>query len=175
MANNFIPENLSKINREDWVEFLNVSKTQTPDYAIIGVGITDKSTDYNAEVSEEKWIIERNKRKNIDSYGLSSGVEQTAYKGDPVFDFVDNIRYRLSKGTDTETDLLEVDKYSASSSSTPEYRARKWKVAIEISNNGGDTAKVSYNIHYVGDPIFGTVMFENGSPIFTEEEAEEEN
>ncbi|MFR7544540.1 MAG: hypothetical protein ACLUWN_01130 [Clostridia bacterium] len=166
-----VPENIEKINREDWVEFLNTSKEGSSEtWSIIGVGITDKSIEYNAETTEEKWIIEGNKRKTVDSYGLSSGVEQTAYKGDPVFDYVDNIRYRLLKGKDAETTLLEIDKYSAiGEDSAVKYRARKWKVGIEISSNGGDSAKVNYNINYLGDPTFGTVTFSEGTPTFEEE------
>lgn len=50
-------------------------------WAIIGIEITEKTTDYNAEVTEEKWVIDKNTRRSVDSYGLSSGVEQTSYKG----------------------------------------------------------------------------------------------
>lgn len=172
--NNVVPTGITKITRDEWVEFLNTKpKETTPVWNIIGVGITDKSTDYNADVSEEKWIIEKGKRKLVDSYGPSSGVEQTAYKGDPVFEFVDNIRYRLLTNSDAETTLLEIDKYSASEDATPKYRARLWKVSIEISSNGGDAAKVNYNINYLGDPTFGTVTFSNGTPTFAEEETEE--
>lgn len=171
-----IPENIEKIDRTEWVEFLNTTpKTTNPTWSIVGVGVTDKSTDYNSETTEEKWIIEKNKRKTVDSYGLSSGVEQTAYKGDPVFEFVDNIRYRLITGTDAETSLLEIDKYSATESgSTVKYRARLWNVSIEISSNGGDSAKVNYNINYSGDPTFGTVTFADGVPTFTAETANAE-
>lgn len=162
---------LTKINRDEWVDFLNVASTsENPDWAIIGVGITDKSTDYNAEKTEEKWIINRNKSVTIDSYGPSSGVEQTAYKGDKVFEFVDNIRYKMLTGTDAQTTLLEIDKYSVTEEeTTPKYRARLWTVSIEISSNGGDTAKINYNIDYSGDPTFGTVTFEKGVPTFTTE------
>lgn len=162
---------LTKIDRTEWVEFLNTTPSaQTESWAIIGVGITDKSIDYNAEVSEEKWIIHKNVNKSVEGYALSSGVEQTAYKGDAVFEFVDNLRYRLKTGSEAETTLLEIDKYSATTSGqTTTYRARKWTVAIEISSNAGDSAKVNYNIHYVGDPTFGTVTFTNGVPSFTAE------
>ncbi len=162
---------MNKIDRTEWADFLNTKPSgEQPTWAIIGVGITDKSTDYNAEVSEEKWIINRNATKTVDGYALSSGVEQTAYKGDPVFEFVDDIRYKLKTGSDAETQLLEIDKYSVTNeSATPKYRARLWNVAIEISNNAGDTAKVNYNIHYIGDPTFGNVTFTNGVPTFEEE------
>ena len=167
--------NLEKINRDEWVEFLNTApEATTPDWVIIGVGITDKATDYNTEKTEEKWIIRRNKNVTIDGYGLSSGVEQTCYKGDGVFEFIDDIRYRLKTGSKAETTLLEVDKYSVTNEdTTPKYRARLWTVAIEIRSHGGETAKINYTINYVGDPKFGTVTFADGKPTFTEEATEE--
>lgn len=169
--------NLEKINRDEWAEFLNTAPSETtPNWAIIGVGITDKSTDYNVEKTEEKWIIHRNKNVTIDSYGLTSGVEQTCYKGDEVFEFIDDIRYRLRTGSKAETTLLEVDKYSVTDeTTTPKYRARLWNVAIEISSHGGDTAKINYTINYTGDPTFGTATFSNGKPTFTEETETVEN
>lgn len=167
--------NLEKIDRTQWVDFLNTTpNAEKETWSIIGVGITDKSTDYNANVTEEKWIINKNANKTIDSYALSSGVEQTAYKGDQVFEFVDNIRYRLLTGSDAETTLLEIDKYSVTEEdTTPKYRARLWNVAIEISSNAGDSAKVNYNIHYIGDPTFGTVTFTDGVPTFVVESTNE--
>ena len=168
--------NLEKINRDEWVEFLNTQPSaDTPSWAIIGVGITDKSTEYNTEKTEEKWIIHRNKNVTVDSYGLTSGVEQTAYKGDEVFEFIDDIRYRLKTGTKAETTLLEIDKYSVTNAdTTPTYRARLWTVALEITSHGGDTAKINYTINYTGDPTFGTVTFTDGKPVFEEETASEE-
>ena len=162
---------LRKINRDELVEFLNTKpKEQTANWALIGVGITDKAIDYNAEKTEEKWIIHRNKNVTVDSYGLTSGVEQTCYKGDEVFEFIDNIRYKLLTGSDAETTLLEIDKYSVDETgSTPKYRARLWTVSIEIGSNGGDSAKINYTINYTGDPKFGTVSFTDGKPVFTEE------
>ena len=165
---------LEKINRDEWVEFLDTKPGEsTPNWAIIGVGITDKSTDYNAEKTEEKWIIHRNKNVSIDSYGLTSGVEQTCYKGDEVFEFIDDIRYRLKTGSKAETQLLEIDKYSVTDEkTTPKYRARLWTVAIEVSSHGGDTAKINYTINYTGDPTFGTATFTNGAPKFEAETTE---
>lgn len=162
---------IKKIDRTEWADFLNTTpKEDTPNWAIIGIGISDKTTEYNAEVTEEKWIIYKNKIKEVDSYGLSSGIEQTAYKGDEVFEFVDDIRYKLKTGTDAETTLLEVDKYSVTGDEAdPVYRARLWTVAISIESNGGETAKINYSINYKGDPTYGTVKFANGIPTFTEE------
>lgn len=174
MADIKIPDNLEKINRSEWIEFLDTKPTSnTPTWALQGVGVTEKTTDYNANVSEEKWIVENNARKEVENYALSSGVEQTAYKNDPVFEFIDYIRYRLGIGKKAKTHALEIDKYSVTDeSTTPKYRARLWDAVIEITSNGGDTAKINYTEHYVGDPKFGTVTFSNGTPTFTEEASE---
>lgn len=165
--------NMRKIDRTEWADFLNTTpNAEAPTWAIIGVGITDMSTEYNANVSEEKWIIHKNATKTVDSYALSSGAEQTAYKGDPVFDFIDEIRYRLKTGSEAETTLLEIDKYSVTDEdSNPKYRARLWNVAISIESNKGETAQVNYTINYKGDPTFGTVTFADGVPTFVEEVA----
>lgn len=166
-----MPNTLEKINRDEWVEFLNTTPSgETPTWAIIGVGITSKQTDYNVDKTSEKWIIHRNNNVSIDGYGLTSGVEQTCYKGDEVFAFIDDIRYRLKTGSKAETQVLEIDKYSVTEEqTTPKYRARLWTVAIEITSNGGETAKINYTINYVGDPTFGTVTFTGGKPTFTPE------
>lgn len=164
-----------KLDRTDLVEFINVTpEAGTQKWAIVGTGVTDKSTDYNASISEEHWIINKNGTKEVDAYALSSGVEQTCYKGDEAFDFIDNLKYRLKTGTDAETDYLEIFKYRVKEGGTPEYDARLWKVAVSIESDGGaggEGVKINYTVNYKGDPTFGTVKFEGGKPVFTPEVA----
>ena len=72
---------MNKIDRTEWVDFLNTTPTaEQPTWGIIGIGITDKSTEYNASTTEEKWIIHKNATKTTDSYALTSGVEQISFK-----------------------------------------------------------------------------------------------
>lgn len=160
---------MQKIDRTELADFLNTTPAgTTPTWAIIGVGVTDKSTDYNANVTEEKWIINKNANKEVEGYALSSGIEQTTYKGDKVFEFIDDIKFKLKVGPDAQTQLLEVFKYDVDESgATPKYKARLWNVAISIENQGGETSKISYTINYNGDPTFGTVTFVDGVPTFT--------
>ncbi len=175
MVNIKKPEDIIKIDRTEWADFLNTTPgtDNSPTWSIIGVGIADKSTEYNPEISEEKWVIYKNKIKELESYAPGSSVEQTAYKGDPVFEYIDNLRYRLKTGTEAETQLLEVDVYSVSDTqSSPKYRARLWNVVISVESNGGEKASINYSINYKGDPKFGTVTFTSGVPTFTEEDEE---
>ena len=166
-----IPEDIEKIDRADMLDYLDITpNASTPSWALIGVGISDKSTDYNADVSDEKWIIYKNNVKEVNSYAPTSGVTQVAHKGDPEFEYVDDLRYRLATGKKAETNYLEIDKYFVTDEdTTPKFRARLWKVAISIDNAGGENAEIGYTFNYKGDPKFGTVSFNNGKPVFTEE------
>lgn len=168
---------MNKLDRTDLAEFLNTTpitdSNTSYSWNILGVGITDKSTDYNANVSDEHWIINKNSNKDVDSYALSSGVEQTCYKGDNVFDFIDELKYRLKTGTDAVTQYLEVFKYRVDESEAqPVYDARLWDVAISIESDGGaggEGVKINYTINYKGDPTFGKVTFNKGVPTFVED------
>ncbi len=164
---------LEKIDTTDIVSYMNTTpKATNKTWSLFGVGVTEYEESYNANVSEEHWIINKNANKDVDGYGLTSGPEQTCYKGDEVFEFIDSIRYGLKTGKDAETEILEIDKYKVTDeNSTPKYQARLFKVCIGIdsrSRKGGEGVKIKYSINYKGDPTFGTVSFTNGKPVFTE-------
>lgn len=169
---------MERLNNTAKVGFLNIKpKESTPDWAIIGTGITSYENNYGAKTTDEHWITENNERHSLDGFSLASDVEQTAYKGDGVFEFVDDLMYYMKKGSDCETTMLEVYKYRVDETgSTPKYDARLLKVLIVAdtdSREGGSALKLKYKIQVQGDPTFGTVTFANGKPTF--EESTEEN
>lgn len=160
-------KNTSKIN------FLNTTpKATTPKWDIIGRGVTTKENSYGAKTTDEHWIIEDNERHSVDGYSLGSDIEQTAIKGDGVFEFVDDLMYRMAKGSELETQKLEVYKYRVDETGeTPKYDARLFNVIIVPDTDtieGGSALKLKYKIQVQGDPTFGTVTFANGVPTFTE-------
>lgn len=165
---------LERLNNTAKVNFLNVTPTaSTPNWAIIGRGITQKENSYGAKVTDEHWIIEDNERHSLDGYALGSDIEQTAIKGDDVFDFIDDIMYKMSKGSECETKKLEVFKYRVDETeTTPKYDARLFNVLVvpdTDSLEGGLALKIKYKLQVQGDPIFGTVTFDTtGKPTFIE-------
>ncbi len=170
-------ETLERISHTAKVDFLNITPTATtPKWAIIGTAITSIENSYGAKTSDEHWVIETNERHSLDGYSLGSDLEQVAYKGDGVFEFVDDIMYRMKKGSECETTKLEVYKYRVDETgATPKYDARLFKVLIvpdSDTREGGSALKVKYKIQALGDPTFGTVTFANGVPTFTEETKE---
>lgn len=164
---------LDRLTNTDKIDFLNIEpRSATPNWALIGTGITSIDNGYNAKVSDEHWVAETNERHALDGYALGTDLEQTAYKGDGVFEFVDDIMFFMKKGKDCETTKLEVYKYRVDETgSTPKYDARLLNVLVvpdSDSREGGNALKVKYKVQVQGDPKFGTVTFNNGKPVFTE-------
>lgn len=163
---------LERISHTAKIDFLNITpKAETEKWAIIGTAITSIENSYGAKTADEHWVTETNERHSLDGYSLGTDLEQTAYKGDGVFEFVDDIMFYMKKGTDCETTKLEVYKYRVDETeATPKYDARLLKVLIipdTDSREGGSALKVKYKIQVQGDPTFGTVTFNNGVPEFT--------
>ncbi len=164
-----------RLNNTSKVKFLNTTpKATTAKWDIIGRGITSNENSYGAKTTDEHWIIEDNERHSLDGYALGSDVEQTAIKGDGVFEYVDDLMYRMAKGSDCETQMLEIYKYRVDETvkDTPKYDARLFNVLIVPDTDtieGGAALKVKYKIQVQGDPTFGKVTFTNGVPEFTKE------
>lgn len=169
-----MPEKLERLNNTAKVNFLNTApKETTPKWDIVGRGTTSKENNYGAKVSDEHWIIEVNERHSMDGYSLGSDVEQTALKGDGVFEYIDDLMYRMAKGSELETQALEVYKYRVDETGDiPKYDSRLFNVLIVPDTDtleGGNPYKIKYKIQVQGDPTFGKVTFENGKPIFKED------
>ena len=115
-----------RLNNTAKVNFLNTTpNADTYKWDIIGVGVTSKENSYGAKTTDEHWIIEDNERHSVDGYSLGSDVEQTAIKGDGVFEYIDNLMYKMAKGSELETQKLEVYKYRVDETRSEERRVGK--------------------------------------------------
>ena len=156
-----LPENLTKIDRSQFLTFLDTTPTSSnPTWAILGVGITDYAIAFNPQLETEKWIIENNARTDHTSNQKQGSVSQKAYKGDPCFAFVhagiDKLNYR--------THILDIDRWNGEEGSYP---AKMSDGIIAITNYMGETATIEYDLYYDGDSVEGTVSISNGVPTFT--------
>lgn len=180
MSGETTASNLKRLDNMAKVNYLNTTPRATAEtWNIIGRGITSKENSYGAKTTDEHWIIETNERHSVDGYSLGSDVEQVAIKGDGVFEYIDDLMFRMAKGSDLETQKLEVYKYRVDETgATPKYDARLFNVLIVIDTDsleGGSAYKIKYKIQAQGDPTFGKVTFTNGAPTFTPNTENTEN
>ena len=155
-----IPDNIEKIERSQFLTYLDTTPSSTYTWKILGIGITDYGIDYNAQVDTEKWIIENNARIDHKSNEKQGSVTQTAYKNDPLFEFVNEGRDKLNY----KTRILDIDMWNGTGSTYP---ATVSDGKIVITKYMGENASIEYEIHYEGDATKGTVTIENGVPTFT--------
>lgn len=166
-------ELLHKVKPSELPAFLNVTpKADTPSWKIAGNFQTAGDRTYEATESEESFINEDGPTTDVESYKVALDEnEMKCVVGDPVFDYVDGLRYNLATGVDAETQALLVDKYKyTEETNVIKYRAQLYKASISISKQtrqGGEISKISYKVNLNGDPTNGTVTITSGVPTFT--------
>jgi hypothetical protein len=160
-----------KVTREQIASYLNTGTADLPQWAIIGVGITDYGQSYNPQVETEKWIIHKNATSSLESYQIQGDVSQKCYKGDAVYDFVNNLRRKASVGSEVETEILDIDLYDSTGEDTAtKYKATKYKCMVAVTSYAtGESPVIEYTIYYNGDPEVGFVTIADGEPTFTPE------
>jgi hypothetical protein len=159
---------MDKITRDQFVTYLNTTPNEeNPNWALLGVGITGYGIAYNPQVTTEKWIIHKSATSEVESYQRAGDVSQKCYKGDPVFEFINDLRRRAVVGAELHTQVLDIDRYDGTEAGA--YKATKSEITIGITNYMAEEAVIEYTIHYNGDPVVGTVTFADGTPTFVEE------
>ena len=153
-----IPDSIEKVKRSQFLTFLDTSSNSTPNWKVLGIGITDYGIDYNPQVDTEKWIIEDNARNDHTSNEKQSSVSQKIYKGDPCFEFVEKARDQLNY----KSKVLDVDRWNGNGNTYP---AKLSDVIITINTWMGEEATIEYDMYYDGDPEDVQVSFDNnGNP-----------
>ena len=158
---------VKKVKRSDFASFLNVGTKDSLKWARMGKGITSQQIAYNPQTTRETFIDEDSATTSVDSYAPTMNTPQTAYAGDPVFDFVDDLRQRRAVGADCEAEMLLVYIYDGEGSV---YAAEKQKIAIQVDDFGGDGGAsnvINYTLNFVGESEKGTCSIVDGTPTFT--------
>lgn len=126
---------------------------------------------YNPQKTTEKWIIHKNATTTTDSYQITVPVSQKCYKGDPVFEFINEIRRTAGVGSKCVTQILDIDSWdSTTKEEVTTCKATVYECNISITKYNDENAVIEYDIDYNGDPILGTVTFTNKVPTFTKDE-----
>lgn len=149
-----IPSDIEKLDRDNCLmTFLDVTPSDNSmTLEVLGIGITDFGIAYNPQVEQEKWIIEKNARNVHESNQKQGSVSQTAYKGDPIFSFVEKGRDVLNY----KTHIVDVDIFAGVGGVYP---AKMTDGLVAITQFMNDNAVVEYDLYYDGDAVIGTVTF----------------
>ena len=149
---------------------INMDKTlASPEYHLLGDGITSLTEEFNAEEETEQWINQENGTTDIKSYTPSISVEMQDIDQEDtdLVGWFNNLIDTLPTGSKAISSYVRVRVKGAG----PSYPAVQRKCAISVGSTGGDAgANVtnSITIGGRGDGIQGTFNVSTGK--FTKSE-----
>lgn len=153
-----IPSDIKKNKRSQYQKFLDTTPSSSATWKVIGIGISEASVEFNAQVDTEQWIIEDSARNDHTSNQKQLSVTQKCYKNDPEFEFINSGRDKLNY----ISHVLEIDTWNGTNSNYP---AKKSDCLITVDSYSGE--EIEYTIYFNGDPIEGTCTISDGTPSFT--------
>lgn len=162
---------ITKITRPMIAHFLNTATTGTEVFTRMGKGITGGTISYNPSVSTEQYINEDSATNSVDSYSVSQPVPQTAYIGEPIFDYIYSKLKLRAVGSLANTTVLNVFLFDKVGTTTPAtFYAEKNNCTIQLDDFGGDAGSpviINYTLLYNGDPVKGSAAINAGVATFT--------
>lgn len=148
-----------KIMRYDIADWLNVGTTLVPEWALIGTGVNTLNENPNAQIDTKIYINEKSSTSSVKSYQPQFPFDMDLMTDEKAIMFIHKIGRNQLTGAAAETEYVKVDLYDPCiPGSTQFFKARKFKVSIEVSGAagpGGETVVSTGNLNAKGDVILG--------------------
>lgn len=150
---------MEKVLESQFVRFIDITPTvSNPTWKLVGpVETGNAQLEFNPEIERAKWIVDKSARTNHKSNDKQMSVPLQAYKGDPVFEFVNDGRDKLNY----VTRVLEVDLWDKTGSN---YAGKMSSATIGITSYNGDM--IEFDLYFDGDPTEGDVTIAGQAPTF---------
>lgn len=153
--------------RSAFLLFLNTTpKETTGTYGLVGDGVTELTISYNPQTSTEQYIHQDTANTELTGYQPNAPVTSQVVKGDPAFEYINDMRQSLPIGSDAHTDIVMMDAFDTATSG--KYPATRQPVSIQIDSYGGaasDPLSIGYTINWRGSGEKGA--FDPGTKTFT--------
>lgn len=136
-------------------------------FEFLGAGFTAIDEKPNSQTKEVRYINDASSSTSVVGYKWQSDFTGDQIVNDKAIEFITNIGKELKTGGDCESEYIKVD-LDKESNTSGSYYARKFKVAIQVSefpNTDGDLG-LSGVFLGLGDPVIGT--FNTKEKSFTE-------
>ena len=136
-------------------------------FEFLGAGFTAIDEKPNSQTKEVRYINDASSSTSVVGYKWQSDFTGDQIVNDKAIEFITNIGKELKTGGDCESEYIKVD-LDKESNTSGSYYARKFKVAIQVSefpNTDGDLG-LSGVFLGLGDPVIGT--FNTNEKSFTE-------
>lgn len=159
-------EELTRLKKHKTIPFLNISSTQTEEWARIG-----KSTIFdlvlNAQTEDNDFIENEMPSTDIKYYKPELAQELQSNKGDAAFDYLYDMFFNLPTGEETKKDLLIIFDGNIGTDEEPVFKAWRTRAALVLDHFDTVAEKIYFKFN-ISSIKRGTVVVEGDKPVFTE-------
>lgn len=151
--------NTSKLMRYQIGDYLGIPDGETVTFQFMGKGFTKLDESIGAKTDSVTYVNDRTASSSIVGYESQFPFEAHLIKNEVGTMALYNVGRNHLTGEDAEFDYVRVDLFDPVSGSANTFKARKFRVCAEISDNageGGAALVVSGNLNAIGDPVQGT-------------------
>ena len=155
-----------RIKREEFKLFADVGASSAPEWELQGGRIEDMSLEMNPNV-ETVTDVTGVTETTLDKYEKQTSVSPYYAKRDSkMAAWLYNVVRDEKTLSDVEKTFCVVNIFAGSDGA---YDAWTQKGVVAVQSFGGDTKglQIPYNIHWIGEKVFGTAAISNGTMTFT--------
>ncbi|MEG1619292.1 MAG: hypothetical protein RR335_06960 [Eubacterium sp.] len=153
----------TKIKRKSIADYLNVGiGTATEDYAFMGAGFKTIDESPNPNVEKDAYVCDSIASGTVEGYEPSFSYDSCLIREEKAVMSLYQIGRDQLTGEEAERDYVRVDLYDPITTGQPAekntYKARKFRVAVEVTDISGESAKSMASkgkLNQVGEIIFG--------------------
>ena len=127
---------------------------------------TDLAIAMNAETETFDFIADESPTDEIKNYKPSISQTQTAYIGDPVYDYIFDLYNKQGIGSDAVTKAMIVYQQTKTVGSATKNIALQFDALITIDTYEIVAGTITYTIGQRGTPTHGTATIAEGVPTF---------
>lgn len=176
MSKKDMSRNVTK--RHDFADYLDVGTEDTPNFVLLGTGVTKLDESPGPKTSKKKYVNEAASSSSITSYETVFPFTSDLIVQQEAILALYNVGRNHYTGSDAEFQYVRAELWDKVENKQNEYAARLFVVSAEISDiSGEDEIAVSGNLNAVGDPVFGTFNTETRTftPLPKEDESDQES
>ena len=140
-------------------DYLNVGTTEASAYELMGRGFNSLNESPNAQSEERAYISDKSKTKTTTGYATAFPFDTDMISSEEAVMSIYEVGRNQLQGAAAERDYVRVEVFLGDNGTPNEYPARKFRVAVEVSDISGagtEIMKMSGNLNGVGDFVDGT-------------------
>ena len=157
---------VNSIKRHQFADYLDVSDTGTPEWALCGTGFTTLDEEPGAQSESVKYVNDKAASSSVESYETTFPFESELIPDERAILAIYKVGRDHLLGSDAQFDYLRVELWDPVPGQDNTFRARKFLVSANVDSISGENKiAVSGNLNAVGDPVDGT--FNTVDKVFT--------